>query len=62
MEKRPKGRAAPPVSDTDRAAEDFAEAAAEDPDIIFIEHTPPPDPAQHQRKRAAQWERWQRSV
>ncbi|KAJ7336153.1 hypothetical protein DFH08DRAFT_965053 [Mycena albidolilacea] len=62
METRPEGRAAPPVSDTDRAAEDFAEAAAEDPDIIFIEHTPPPDPAQHRRKRAAQWERWQRSV
>ncbi|KAJ6522619.1 hypothetical protein B0H19DRAFT_1215139 [Mycena capillaripes] len=56
------GRAAPPVSDKDRAAEDFAEAAAADPDIIFMERTPPPDPGQHRRKRAAQWERWQRSV
>jgi hypothetical protein len=62
METRPEGRAALPVSDMDRAAEDFAEAAAEDPDIIFMERTPPPDPAQHRRKRAAQWERWQRSV
>ncbi|KAJ7850425.1 hypothetical protein B0H14DRAFT_3137678 [Mycena olivaceomarginata] len=61
-ETRHNGRVAPPVSDKDRAAEDFAEAAAEHPEIMFMEHTPMPDPAQHRRKQAAQWERWQCSV
>ncbi|KAJ7820784.1 hypothetical protein B0H14DRAFT_3147027 [Mycena olivaceomarginata] len=61
-ETRHNGRAAPPVSDKDRAAEDFAEAAAEHPEIMFMERTPMPDPAQHRRKQAAQWERWQCSV
>lgn len=57
---RDNGRAPPPMSDEDRAAQAFGEAAALDPDIIFHEGTPPPpDRTQHRRKRRAQWQRWQ---
>lgn len=57
---RGNGRAPPPMSDEDRAAQAFGEAAALDPDIIFHEGTPPPpDRTQHRRKRRAQWQRWQ---
>ncbi len=37
-------------------------AASDDPDIMFVQHTPPPDPTKHSRKRAKQWERWQQDV
>ncbi|KAJ7484357.1 hypothetical protein FB451DRAFT_1392915 [Mycena latifolia] len=30
--------------------------------MVALERTPPPDPTQHQRKRAAQWRRWQLEV
>ncbi|KAJ7442423.1 hypothetical protein FB451DRAFT_1343897 [Mycena latifolia] len=30
--------------------------------MVALEHTPPPDPTQHQRKRAAQWRHWQLEV
>ncbi|KAJ7684879.1 hypothetical protein DFH06DRAFT_968141 [Mycena polygramma] len=54
--------AAPPLSDADRAAQDFAEGASDGPDIMRIGDTPPPLPGQHSRKRAAQWQRWQQEV
>jgi hypothetical protein len=37
-------------------------AASDDPDIMFVRHTPPPDPTKHSRKRAKQWEWWQQDV
>lgn len=53
---------APPMSEEDLAAEEEAQAASEDPDIMYFDHTPPPRPDQHRRKRAAQWQRWQNEV
>jgi hypothetical protein len=53
------------MSPSDAAADNFAEAASDDPDMMPIEHTPPPpdpNPGQHRRKRAAQWQRWQQEV
>ncbi|KAF8207995.1 hypothetical protein K438DRAFT_1754740 [Mycena galopus ATCC 62051] len=56
------GHATPVISDEDIAAADFAEAASDDPDIMGAQHTPPPTPGIHRRKREAQWKRWQQSV
>lgn len=56
------GHATPVISDEDIAAADFAEAASDDPDIMGVQHTPPPTPGIHRRKREAQWKRWQQSV
>jgi hypothetical protein len=50
------------MSDEDLAAEDLAQAASDGPDIMQFDYTPPPRPDQHRRKRAAQWQRWQREV
>lgn len=38
------------------------EGSLDDRDIIAPERSPPPDPTQHRRKRAAQWQRWQGEV
>ncbi|KAJ7857948.1 hypothetical protein B0H14DRAFT_2578119 [Mycena olivaceomarginata] len=61
-EERSDGHAPPLASDEDLAAEELAVAALDGPDLMFIEHTPPPDPTKHRRKRAAQWQRWQNEV
>ncbi|KAJ7300479.1 hypothetical protein DFH08DRAFT_828432 [Mycena albidolilacea] len=61
-EERSDGHAPPLASDEDLAAEELAVAASDCPDLMFIEHTPPPDPTKHRRKRAAQWQRWQNEV
>ncbi|KAJ7507645.1 hypothetical protein B0H11DRAFT_2218486 [Mycena galericulata] len=36
--------------------------AYDERDIVPPDRTPPPDPTQHRRKRAAQWQRWQGEV
>ncbi len=61
-EARSDGRAPPLPSDEDLAAEDFAAAASDGPELMFVERTPPPDPTKHSRKRLAQWQRWQQVV
>ncbi|KAF7334360.1 hypothetical protein MSAN_02375400 [Mycena sanguinolenta] len=55
---------APPISDEDQAQEGFTDPdpASHEPDIVFFESSPPPDPGKHQRKRATQWQRWQHEV
>ncbi|KAJ7627710.1 hypothetical protein DFH06DRAFT_1338877 [Mycena polygramma] len=52
----------PRTSEADRVAEEFAEGASQDPDIMPVRGTPPPDPGRHRRKKAAQWQRWQQEV
>ncbi|KAF8143385.1 hypothetical protein K438DRAFT_1783790 [Mycena galopus ATCC 62051] len=59
VEARTDGRHQPPPSAEDLAAQDLADEAARDPDIMFVNTTPPPDKTKHRRKRAAQWHRWQ---
>lgn len=49
-EPRRDNRPPPPISDQDRAAEEFAAAASDGPDIVHIANTPPPDRGKHQRK------------
>ncbi|KAJ7339167.1 hypothetical protein DFH08DRAFT_964202 [Mycena albidolilacea] len=61
-EERSDGHAPPLASDEDLAAEELAVAASDGADLMFIKHTPPPDPTKHRRKRAAQWQRWQNEV
>ncbi|KAJ7899941.1 hypothetical protein B0H13DRAFT_2336707 [Mycena leptocephala] len=64
-ELRDNARRPPPMSPSDAAADNFAEAASDNPDMMPIDHTPPPpdpNPGQHRRKRAAQWQRWQQEV
>ncbi|KAF7360907.1 hypothetical protein MSAN_01120600 [Mycena sanguinolenta] len=45
---------APPISDEDQAQEGFTDPdpASHEPDIVFFESSPPPDPGKHQRKRS----------
>ncbi|KAF8135243.1 hypothetical protein K438DRAFT_1911669 [Mycena galopus ATCC 62051] len=59
VEARTDGHQAPPPSAEDLAAQDLADEAAQDPDIMFVNTMPPPDKTKHRRKRAAQWQRWQ---
>ncbi|KAJ7832722.1 hypothetical protein B0H13DRAFT_2370815 [Mycena leptocephala] len=64
-ELRDNARRPPPMSPTDVAANNFAESASDDPDMMPIDDTPPvpaANPGQHRRKRAAQWQRWQQEV
>jgi hypothetical protein len=64
-ELRNNARRPPPMSPSDAAANNFAEAASDDPDMMPIDDSPPapdPNPGQHRRKRAAQWQRWQQEV
>jgi hypothetical protein len=50
------------LSAEDQAAEEFAAATSDGPELMFMERTPPPDPTKHRRKRAAQWQRWQQEI
>ncbi|KAJ6526360.1 hypothetical protein B0H19DRAFT_1275721 [Mycena capillaripes] len=49
-----------PMSERDPAMEEFS--ASDDPNIMPVHNSPPPDPRQHRRKRASQWMRWQRDT
>ncbi|KAJ7718391.1 hypothetical protein B0H14DRAFT_3521701 [Mycena olivaceomarginata] len=61
-EPRQDGRAPPPVSVEDRAAQEFADEASSEPDIMWSDPTPTPDKTKHRRARAKQWERWQGEI
>jgi hypothetical protein len=61
-EPRQDGRAPPPVSVEDRAAQEFADEASSEPDIMWSDPTPTPDKTKHRRARAKQWEWWQGEI
>ncbi|KAJ7796379.1 hypothetical protein B0H14DRAFT_3494859 [Mycena olivaceomarginata] len=61
-EPRQDGRAPPPVSVEDRAAQEFADEASSEPDIMWSDPTPTPNKTKHCRARAKQWERWQGEI
>ncbi|KAJ7476801.1 hypothetical protein FB451DRAFT_1397036 [Mycena latifolia] len=41
---------------------DDGQNVEDDRDMVAPQRTPPPDPTQYQRKRAAQWRHWQQEV